>query len=266
MANEWQEHCTAELQKCIDLGPRGEALWAVRRWQLHEDAKTDPRASGRIIIADLDASGRSLKRYSFFACYIIRTKFSRADLTGADFKFSIIRDSSFSGSDLTLSTFEEADIEGDNDFSNVTARNEALDFSVIYKHQPVKIDRFLIRAAEAARDIKEADRNEGNVVVRSIRRAVRHGLSPMRMSIGVAIIVTLYAFVWLLSPIKADAKILERFGSSVIVSLRYFLGLTDEFGSTFGWWAIVGLSETAVGLMFLAVLVAAVMRRFTVSS
>ena len=266
MADEWQKYCTAELQKCIDLGRRGEAHWAVRRWQLHEESKTDPRANGRIIIADLNASRRILRRYSFFACYLVRCDFSKSNLLGSDFELAIIRQCTFEGADLTLSTFGEADIEGDNDFRNVTATNGVIDFAVKYENQPLKIDRFLLRAAESARDIDEAIRNEGNFFIRHARTALGHGLSLPRLASGAAMVIALFALGWLFSPIKPEADVAERVGASVLISMRYFLGLTDQFGETFGWWALIGLAETAVGLLFLAVLVAAVSRRFTVAA
>jgi len=266
VANEWQEYCTAELKKCIDLGRRGEAFWSVRRWQLHEESKLDPRAGGRIIIADLDASDLAMRRYSFFACYLVRCNFSNTNLSRSDFDLSIIRECSFKGSNLTLSSFEDADIEGDNDFRDVTVTNGRISFSVKYITAPSKMDSHLRRTAETAREIVEAQRNEGSRLANLFRMAIGHGLRLKNIALAAASIVLAYAVIWMFAPIAENAPAVARVGAALLVSGRYFLGLTDQFSNAFDGWGLLGLTETCFGLFFLALLVAAVTRRFTVTA
>lgn len=263
MAQTWQEYCTQELRHCIGSGKAGEARWAIRRWQLFEEAQTDSRASGRIIIADLDARQANLRRYSFFSCYIIRSKFDGANLNGADFELAILRECSFRKSNLTNASFEEADIGRDCDFTRVTV-HRVINFNVVQQALPESMDRHLRAAAETCWAVSDAARNEANPSVKLLHVALGYGLSIPRILASAAIIVALFSVLWMFSPIAAGEEVRVRLIASVVTSGRYFLGLSDHFANTFSFWAALGLIETGIGLFFLAALIGAISRRLTV--
>lgn len=263
MAQTWQEYCTQELRHCIDLGKMGEARWAIRRWQLFEEAQADPRASGRIIIADLDARQANLRRYSFFSCYLTRCRFDGANLNGADFELAILRGCSFRQSNLTNASFEEADVGPDCDFSKVTVRR-MINFNVVQKALPERMDRHLRVAAETSWAMSDVARNETNLSIKLLQAALGHGLSIPRILATATLSVSLFSLPWLFSPLALGQEPATRVIASVLTSARYFFGLTDHFAETFGFWAALGLAETGVGLFLLAALIGAISRRVTV--
>lgn len=263
MSASWQEKCTAELKRHIDLGVAGEAAWGVRRWELFEQAQKEQGPSGRVIIADLDASGDRLRRYSFFSCYLTRCNFSDSDLSGADFELAILRDCNFSGANLERSTFQDADVTGSNQFLKVTTQGR-INFAVVKGDLPRLMDDPLVQMARREWAIKDDHLHEG-WLIRNLRRVLGYGLKIRNVGLASLAVVGFFSVLWMFSPLAAGEPILMRLGQSVLCSLRYFVGITEVFDTSSGPWAYVGLFETALGLLLLAILIAALSKRLTIA-
>ncbi|MGV9008897.1 pentapeptide repeat-containing protein [Brevundimonas sp.] len=261
---DWQRYCTNELRRCIALGRNGAAEWGRRRWQLYEQAQRELGDGGRIIIADLNVRELDLRKYSFFSCYIVRCDFSGANLKQADFELAIVRDSQFNDARLTLCSFNEADLAGTNQFSNVVTLGQ-IDFAIRPIDLPPRMDGFLKDRARAAWAIRDDQRHEGSMVIRLTRRIIGYGLGLRRIALVSLGLVFAFGLLLLGSPVAAGEPFLIRLWACVLASVRYFVGLTDVFDDSNDLWAFVGLAETATGLLILALLVATLTRRLTIS-
>lgn len=263
MGNEWQERCTAELRRCIAMGAeKGGATWAMRRWKLFEEAQQKQGKSGRIIIADLDAEGENLRKFSFFSCYVIRCNFLNANLSGSDFELSIIRECNFSGANLERSTFQDADVAGKNQFLKVKT-NGNINFSVIKADLPRLMDGRLVQMARRGWEIRDDRLHEGQVM-RLLRKTLGYGLRVRNVVYASVLVIVAFTLAWMFSPLSEGEHFIERLGQSLLCSIRYFLGITEVFEKSSGFWAYVGLFETSVGLFLLAMLVAAFSKRFII--
>jgi len=263
MSNEWQEYCTAELRRCIAMGAeQGGATWAMMRWKLFEEAQRKQGKDGRIIIADLEAEGENLRKFSFFSCYVTRCNFSNSNLSGSDFELSIIRECNFSGANLERSTFQDADVAGKNQFLKVKT-NGNINFSIVKTDLPQLMDGRLSQMARRGWEIRDDRLHEGRMM-RFLRNALGYGFRVSNVVYASVLVVVAFALAWMFSPLSEGEPFIERLGQSLLCSIRYFLGITEVFDASSGLWAYVGLSETAVGLFLLAMLVAAFSKRFVV--
>lgn len=260
----WQQYCTSELERYIAMGRTGEAAWGVRRWELFEHAQHEQGAVGRVIIADLNAAGLDLRRFSFFSCYLIRCDFSQANLSAADFELAIVRDSKFNGATLERATFQGADVAGANQFLRTTTRGQ-INFALARRELPSLIDEPLSRLARREWAKQDDDRHEGSWVIRAARRALGYGLNIPSVAWISAGIVAGFALMWMASPLAAGEPLLRRLWSCLLCSARYFVGLTDVFAPSDSRWAALGIVETVIGLVMVALLIAALSKRLTIS-
>jgi hypothetical protein len=106
--NAWQEYCTAELRRCVDLEKQavgtGQAEWSRMRRILAKKRK--------VVIADGKFAKASLKGFDFIYCYLIRTDFTLADLTGCRFKQAVLRDCKLNQARVDQADLSLTDVRG----------------------------------------------------------------------------------------------------------------------------------------------------------
>lgn len=111
--NAWQEKCTAELLRCLQVGGKtGAAQWDIVRRDLVQQAlKSLPNAEARVVIADCDLRQVSLKDWRFDHCYITRTDFTDANLSNANFDRAMLRGCRLVRANLRGAQFARASID-----------------------------------------------------------------------------------------------------------------------------------------------------------
>src|SRR4051812_1831053 len=102
----WQEQCTDALIAASGAGRSGQAEWEKFRAKV-------PDSMGRIIIADGNFDRQSLSGFDLSRCYIARTSFREANLSGANFAQSIFRNCDASGANVEGASFRDADMKAE---------------------------------------------------------------------------------------------------------------------------------------------------------
>jgi uncharacterized protein YjbI with pentapeptide repeats len=94
--NAWQIHCTRVLLNVLDKSTLSQHQ-RVREWSQEKVVLAQKQ---RVIIADVDLSGRNLAEFDFSFVYFARVKFIQASLVRAKFNRAIFLDCSMRGADL----------------------------------------------------------------------------------------------------------------------------------------------------------------------
>ncbi len=111
--NAWQQHCTLTLQKCLERGAVAASEWAQARSVLFAQAEKviAHKQERRIIIADVDLSGRDLRGFNFQWTYFIRTNLSKANLRKTNFIQCIINECDLRNANAKHTNFDRAVIK-----------------------------------------------------------------------------------------------------------------------------------------------------------
>jgi len=243
-SSTWQEQCTHTLKTAVEAGRSGCTEWETFRVQMLDQTR-------RIIIADASFDGLSLANFDLSRCYIIRTTFRSANLSGANFSQSIFRQCDATDANIEGAKFRAADMQVDG-LSLMTKRFDSeTEFEVEANHLPDNIHPGLRNAAVRARHERLwRNRKSYSWTVRAMLWLTQHGFSLCRLAcVGVAIVALFALLYW-------------RSGSTIAVltSVGYFLSLNSTFPE--GWLLAAGSLESLIGMLFFAVLTAILISMF----
>lgn len=250
--NGWQKHCTSVLEHCIGLGSKGAAEWASRLAKLS--------SQGRVIIADLRTSA-DLTGYSFRRCYLIRVDYDSANLANVDFRQAIIRNTSFLYANLEHAKFGQAAIGRECKMLHTSAPS-GLDFAIQRGEHPENLDPYLLDLAQTSWTVEDFKRNVRGPFSRAIYAATDYGRSVPRLFGASLIVVMLYGLAFATS-LPSDTQPINAIIQGTKLSTLYFLSMDNAYGGDLDMYVWLGISEAALGLVAVAILIATLARRFT---
>lgn len=239
---------------CAAAGPLGARAWF--------DAKKELEQIQRVIIADAELTGLDLRNFSFLRCYIIRVNFNKSDLRGCNFRQSIVRNTDFTESDIGGANFRLADLGSTVTMLSVL-HDSTTDFGVGPGNFPEKIDIALHEMAQNAWRKDGILRNRSTKgFYRAILYLTDYGENINRLTLAATSIVISYSVIYfLLGPVEGHDS--QRVATSILNSVRYFFALTDPYEGNI-LLSVLGISETMLGLVGMAILLSVITRRLII--
>lgn len=257
MSRQWQDKCAKALREALELGgSAGRAHWSAKRQRWLTNQKN------RVILSDLELSGQDLREYDFSRCWIGGTIFDDANLSGADLSQSIFRGCSLNRTNLSRASFWHADLSDHPDYGENSLVDTQFDASTdmeVNKNQiPSKIDRALDDLAKRAWRRSDWRRQRSrSLVYRFLTFTTNYGFGIGRLFLTSTVVVLVFAglFLWL----QSSGTALDAVSNSI----RYFLSLGDPYEAKQPLLAVVGMLESLLGLVALAMFIAIFTSKFT---
>lgn len=247
----WQKSCSDILRECVEVeGPDGREKWDT--W------KNDSGRKERIIIADLDFSGKNLNGYDFSRCWVGRIKLVKSDLSNTNFMQSIMRDCDLSGSDISSANFRSADLQT-SVMRDLTYNNKTV-MEVAKGRIAEDIDQTLRDMAEAAWRRSEFKKNTSHSrLYRYTMEVIGHGERLPRLLLVAFIVILLFSIVYCFADDKANLI------QSFVYSVQYFVSLSSPYEDRNFILSAIGTAESVIGLLFLGILVSTLTSKFILS-
>jgi hypothetical protein len=253
-----QEFCTNLLGECLasdshELG--------VRRWDEFWQSSYGENPV-RIIIADLDLRGISLSGYNFRYCYFARVRLNDCDLRHVDFYNAIARDCHLNWVDLRGTIFNGADFKGSvvipSDWDKTTQPG--------WRAEPSNIADLGLPFREHVaihRTIQHYKETKRTRLEKVWDYATNYGTSMRRFLPACALVMFVYAIVFAILGKCLPQAFNRPIGSMncFLLSVARFFNISYEVDSSNQVVQMIMFSETIVGLIATAVLLALILRR-----
>lgn len=248
----WQDTCAQTLRDAVALGGAAGRIY----WDKARQDWVTARAQ-RPVLKGINLTGADLRGYDFSRAWFGECLFGRANLTGANLSQSIFRDCDFTGANLSSASFKNADLKHPGNRLLGTVFDDATDMSVNRGQLPIHIDVALRYRAEVAwrSDAWRLNRPR-TIAYRFFSTITDFGFGFRRLLLASGLIVVVFAFIfWLL--------LHSEYNDTLQASARYFLNLSDDYngqGTALEW---LGLIESALGLVFFAILISVFTKKYT---
>ena len=249
----WQQVCSDALTVALDMGgAAGQKHWDDIRQKWISQKKDRP------IIADLDLSGLDLRGYNLARCWIGRISFIDANLSGSNFSQSIFRECDMTSCNIRGANFYGADFNDSQNRLVNTAFDGSTNFEVEESLFPPEMDM-------ALRDIAIAMKRRTQWVHARARSRIYvlanfltdHGLGLWKACTAALLLIGIFAFIFYCMDIQLGGL------DSILVSLRFFTGLEDYYSFKSQILSIIGIVESGMGIVFIALLISVFTSKFT---
>jgi uncharacterized protein YjbI with pentapeptide repeats len=249
----WQLECQDGLRVALDMGgATGEEHWRALRQKWLTQKKD------RVILADLDLSGADLRDYDLSRCWVGRSSFINANLSGANLSQSILRDCDLTGANIRGTNFYAADLASPNNRLIHTQFDNATNMEVNRSQLAPEMDRALVDMAEGAwRRTDWQRRRSKSLVYKLLSFITDYGFGFGRIALSAGFTVVAFAVIFCM----ADPQ--TTVGGALLISARYFIGLEDHYSASNALLSFIGVGEAVLGLGFLAVVIAVFTSKFT---
>lgn len=250
---EWQQKCVDALLVSLALGGQaGQQNWSDQR----QGWITGNRP--RVTLRDIDLSGQDLRGYDLSRCWVGNARFASANLSGVDFSQSIFRGCDFTGANLTGTSFYLADLHHPENMLVRTSFDDRTNMEVNRGMLAPQMDEALVDMAQASwRRADWRKRRSRSIVYKALSYVTDYGFGLRRAASVAAAIIIVFAVLFRL--FDSSKSVTE----SGMISVRYFLGLSDEYATSSTSLSLLGTTEAVFGFVFLALLIAIFTRKFT---
>jgi uncharacterized protein YjbI with pentapeptide repeats len=260
--NQWQDTCARGLLDALNIGGgAGRLQWSVLRQQWLTQGES------RVTLIDLDLTERDLRGYDLTRCWIGRTRFVRANLSGADFSQSIFRGCEFDGANIRKASFNDSDLSdeaasGPNRMTNIRF-DRATDMEVRRGMLASAMDQALKDFANTAwRRTDWLNRRSRSPVYRFLTFTTDYGFGVGRFFVvALSVVVCFSGIFYFATSHLTDRKV--TFAESFLNSMRYFIALSDPYETIHPILSALGILEASLGLVALAMLIAIFANKFT---
>jgi len=251
--SEWQQTCRDGLVVSVDMGGEaGQEHWSALRQKWISEKKE------RVTLVDLDLGGADLRGYDFTRCWIGRSSFVSANLSGARFDQAIFRECDLTGVNIRGASFYAADLNYPKNRLVGTQFDNSTNMEVNPGQLAPEMDQALIDMAQGAWRRTDWQRKRASSWPYKLLTFVTdYGFGFRRVALAAVLVIMLFGLLFRAADSTTTAA------NSFLISTRYFLALEDHYSGVNAWLSVAGIVEATIGLLFLAVVVAIFTSKFT---
>jgi hypothetical protein len=143
-----------------------------------------------------------------------------------------------------------------------TLAPSGLEFAIQRGEHPDSLDPYLLELAQTSWTVEDFKRNVRGPFSRAIYAATDYGRSIPRLFVASLMVILLFGLAFSTS-FPSDTPALLAILRGFKLSALYFLNLDNAYAGELDIYAWIGISEAALGLVAVAILIATLARRFT---